>query len=60
MILTTIIPTPQKRKLEAHGVVNAYNPPSQETRPAGACSGVEGRPRLSTRPSKAKDPGKAD
>lgn len=42
MILTTIIPTPQKRKLEAHGVVNAYNPPSQETRPAGACSGVEG------------------
>lgn len=42
--MLTIIPIPQKRKLEASGVVNAYNPPNQEKGHPGACAGVEGQP----------------
>lgn len=43
-LMLTIIPIPQKRKLEASGVVNAYNPPNQEKGHPGACAGVEGQP----------------
>lgn len=48
-LMLTIIPIPQKRKLEASGVVNAYNPPNQEKGHSGACAGAEANRAIQSR-----------